>query len=342
MFCRDIKMKFRKCSLLFAAAVITLFYNAFLANCRGDDSGTSGGTLAIGSGSLVMDPDSPMCLPISGDATGAVTFNAGVFVNDGASSLGSTITSGGTLTMAGTMDATSCGSVVFKDGISNSSDTMGLIKSGAGNLTLSGANTYSGTTAISSGTITVNGGILMQSNYTSSGTAIINNAGINTGTVVLSGSAALAGSTTDVNFSGGVLRFDNSNSMSSLTGGITTTTGKLVLGSTGILAGSGTICVASDAYNYDSAALTVSSISSGSSGLLTKSGTGTLVLSSSGAYTGATLTIDPIPGGPVSGTAPLTTVSSEETVPEPSVLVLLAVAALGYVFKALRGAIRKV
>ncbi|HEX8911504.1 MAG TPA: autotransporter-associated beta strand repeat-containing protein, partial [Humisphaera sp.] len=84
------------------------------------------------------------------------------FVGSGALNLGT-----GAVTMGGTRAVTVTANTLTVGGpIAGAVATYGLIKSGNGTLALNGANTYTGTTTVSAGTLLVNGtGVTPQDNY---------------------------------------------------------------------------------------------------------------------------------------------------------------------------------
>jgi autotransporter-associated beta strand protein len=151
----------------------------------------------------------------------------------------------------------------------------------------------------------------------------------------ISNSAILSGSTTNFTL----------NSGSALT---KTGAGTLTLG--GNTTYSGTTLVDSGILQLSSTGTsTYMEISSGTHTLGNLSGTGTTILSADNNLTansivqstltlgsGATLTIAAIPGGPAPGAASLTPVDPSEPVPEPSVMVLLAIAFLTFIGFGLR------
>jgi len=123
--------------------------NATLAFNRSDSSFVYGGNISgtgalkqIGSGSLYLTGD-------SGGFTGTTTISSGYLVIGNGSTtgvLGGNIVDNAVLTFAHS-NAYTFGGNISGSGV--------IFQSGAGNLTLTGANTYAGTTNISSGTLTV-------------------------------------------------------------------------------------------------------------------------------------------------------------------------------------------
>ena len=127
---------------------------------------------------------------ISGNNTygGTITNTAAARINSDA----------GTLTLSGNINATNqaitfggAGNIVANGAITNS--TAGLTKDGAGTLTLAVANTYSGATTVSGGTLAVNGSInsaaTVQSGATLAGTGSVKSATIASGGTISPGNS---------------------------------------------------------------------------------------------------------------------------------------------------------
>jgi autotransporter-associated beta strand protein len=153
-----------------------------------------------------------------------------------------------------------------------------LTKSGSGTLALSGANTYSGGTLVSAGVLSGDSTSL-QGPITDNAGLTFNQAGSGTYSGVVSGSGSLTKS------GSGTLALSGANTYSG---------GTLV--SAGVLSGDSTSL---QGPITDNAGLTFNQAGSGTysgvvsgSGSLTKSGSGTLVLGSSNAYSGGTIVSD--------------------------------------------------
>lgn len=136
------------------------------ANTYAGGTTINGGTLALADG---VDANGAV---INGalNANGAVTVNAGVLdlSNPGAKAIG-TLSGAGTVSLGANMltinqAADSTFSGVVQDGGLTAGTGAALTKAGAGNLTLSGANTYTGATQIDAGTLTLAGAGSLASN----------------------------------------------------------------------------------------------------------------------------------------------------------------------------------
>jgi autotransporter-associated beta strand protein len=216
--------------------------------------------------------------------------------------------------------------------------TVGLNKTGSGTLTLSGANTYSGGTNITDGTlqlsggndrlynqgsITITGGVLDlgDNGYVqhTSGSVSIRGGTIRNGTIYKSGaaydgwagtvSAVLAGGVGLTKTTDGILTLGGINTYTggtAINGGILSVTSAPNLGNDGLTFNGGTLqlaenrTVAQAAYIYNGGGTIdviagksatysgVISNATGNTGAITKTGSGTLRLSGTNTYTGAT------------------------------------------------------
>jgi autotransporter-associated beta strand protein len=159
---------------------------------------------------------------------GTLTLNGGTFDINGFSITNNL--SGGanidTSAVGGTpvLTVSNASSTTFSGVIKNTAGTLSLAKYGAGTLTLSGANTYSGTTTVNAGTLLVNGSIGSGAVTVASGTTlggwgtiggsvtwqsgssalftVTNSSGVNALPLTISGSASLINNSVTINVPG--------------------------------------------------------------------------------------------------------------------------------------------
>jgi autotransporter-associated beta strand protein len=229
------EMKYRKCTVSIAATIVMLIGMQSFTECRGDDGGTLSGT-------LIMNADSPTCLPIGGDYSGTTTLNAGSIINNNVSASEFNTTRGATLTGTGTITNNTFQASTVSGATLDLNGSTALVKVGTGTFTLNGCNTYTGVTTVSAGTLQLNNASLGIA-----GTGITNNSALqfNNATDALT----LSGNTTF----GGTERWDiRSSSASSgrwqLRNGRTVSGAMLALdGSSGVInSAAGTICLSSN------------------------------------------------------------------------------------------------
>ena len=277
-------------STLDVAADMTLTYSGVVAG--------PGGLNKTGTGTLELLGRNQFA--------GEITHNAGTLVINSGMSLGAYVEgeSGGQLVFAGTAtlklaaDVNAARSFVFNEGATATIDTDGhtfeqsgvfsgggaLTKTGTGTLTLTGtnANAYSGLTTVKEGELNLNrapGTLAVSGDLTiGDGTG-----GANADVVRLQASGQIS-STAVVRINGSSGKLDlngNAQVIGSLAdaGTLTANGSSVALGSAGALTVG------------DATSTTFSGVISGTDGSLTKQGSGTLVLTGSNTYTGAT-TVD--------------------------------------------------
>ncbi len=201
------------------------------------------GNVRVSNGSLVLGGTGALPTMPSLDVTGGTVDVAGyaTAITDLTGSAGGTITSSSntttTLTVGGAI------STRYDGAFANSAGTLNLVKTGAGTLTLGGANTFTGTTTISEGSLVLDNALALQNS-----------------TFDTAGSASLSfGSLTAASFGG--LAGSGNIDLTALTGGLTVGGGNRSSTYGGVLSGAGG---------------------------LTKTGTGTFILTGSQGYSGAT------------------------------------------------------
>jgi autotransporter-associated beta strand protein len=185
--------------------------------------------------------------------TGATAMNGdwGLSVSAVAHTLTTNVASGASLTMGG---------VISDNGALGTAQSGSVAKSGAGVLTLTGANTYSGTTSVSAGTLNVQNTLATTGVTVSGGTLALSGAGtLGSGAVTVSGGTVNLGAKSITN------------TLGALTGGSVT---------------NGTIT--NNGGNYDVQSGSVGAVLAGTNGL-SKSGGGTVTLSGANTYTGDTM-----------------------------------------------------
>ena len=252
--------------------------------------GAVGGTLTsnIGTGTGTLTKQGAGIWIVSGANTysGATTISAGTLqlgavgaipnvsamIDNGILDLAGYNETIGSLAGSGIVESTNAISVTLTTGgdntnttfsgiIQNGAGTISLIKNGTGAFTLSGNNTYSGSTTLSAGTLNINSATAI-----GSGTFIIN-----------------AGVTID-NTSGGLITLSNNN-LQTWNGNFAYT------GTNNLNLGTGAVSITTNCQvTINGGSLTVGGVISGAFGL-TKLGAGTFILSGANLYTSGTTLI---------------------------------------------------
>ncbi|NKA16744.1 MAG: hypothetical protein EBV74_02310, partial [Alphaproteobacteria bacterium] len=246
-----------------------------------------------------------LVLSNSNSYTGATTISAGTLTVSGtlADTTAVTVSSGttynvnaddtiGSLAGAGTVSTSTVGAKILTSGgdntsttfsgvIQNGTGTLSLTKSGSGTLTLSGANTYTGLTTVSAGTLAygVNNAIYTGAVTVNGSTAVLD-LGVYTDTVgavtLTAGQITGTGSSTQ-----GILTSSSGFTINPATG-VTVSVSANLAGAVNLIhSGAGTANLSG--YNAYSGTTTLNT----SGGILAITGSGTLSGTSSGVYSGA-------------------------------------------------------
>ncbi len=244
------------------------------ANAYTGSTAVSAGTLSLSNANLfsstsgtTVNSSATLDLNNLNLTTLPVTFNSG-----------STLSATGTSSLSANLVLPSSFSIGGNGGLTLSgvlSGSNGITKIGTGSVTLAGASTYSGATIVNAGT-------LIASNASSFGSTsgITTNSG---GILSLALDTALQGKTGTIN-SGGTLDLNN----------VTLSALPLSLSSGAILTATGNSSITSDMSLPNSVTLsgsgvlTLSGVLSGASTGITKTGSGTAILSGANTYTGST------------------------------------------------------
>jgi autotransporter-associated beta strand protein len=216
-----------------------------------------------------------------------------------------TINNAITLTLAQTWNAAS-GNLVFGGNIANGgflltigggsntsasgilSGAGGLMKSGAGRLTLTGANSYTGATTVSAGVLNLQNATGLGT--TAAGTTVTSGAALQLQGGIVVGNEALTLDGTGISNDGALRNISGNNSWAGLitinsTTRINSDSGTLTLD----VASGNAITGSNDSLQFGGAGnVTINDVIATGTGTLTKDGTGTLTLNAANTYTGAT------------------------------------------------------
>ena len=260
----------------------TLVFNRSNTITQGTDfasviSGT-GAVTQVGSGTLVLTGTNTY--------TGATTVSAGTLQigaggTTGALSTSSSITDNATLVFNRSNTITQ--GTDFASVISGSG---GVTQAGSGTLVLNGANTYTGTTTVSSGVVNIQNANALGS--TAAGTSVSSGAALQIQGGITTAVEALTLNGTGVSNDGALRNISGSNTYAGLvTLGsgtrINSDAGTLTLSNTGTITGSGLALAVGGSGNT-----TINSVIGTGTGTLTKDGSGTVTLTAANTYTGST------------------------------------------------------
>jgi autotransporter-associated beta strand protein len=259
-------------------------------------SSSSGGITISGAIADVSGSATTVALTVNNTSTGSTTlsgantYTGGTTISAGTLSVGSGLTGSivGDVANSGTLrfnrsDALTYGGVI--------SGTGAVTKAGAGTLTITGANSYDGTTTISAGSLNVQHATGLGS--TTGGTSVSNNAALQLQGGIIVGAEALTLNGNGASSTGALLNVSGDNTF----GGPITRSAASTIGSTaGTLTLSGTIGGAGGTTFTGAGNIISSGVisSTATSAGITKTGSGTLTLSAANTFTGTTTVSDGI------------------------------------------------
>jgi autotransporter-associated beta strand protein len=264
--------------------------NGFAANANSDITSSQGPSANININSLRFNTAAAVTLTLSGSAN--VIQSGGILVTPTVANNASTIT-GGTLEGANGNDLVviqnnTANTLTIGSIIANNTSATALTKSGAGQLILTGANTYTGSTFINGGTLQVGAGstagALGSGSMTDDGTVSFDLSSTYTQSAAISGTGSLSQIGT------GELDLNHANSYS---GGTTLTHGSIKAGATGAL-GSGGINFNGGTLKMNGYSATVGALTLSASSTLDLTGgsAGESLTFTTGSLTSGTLTVD--------------------------------------------------
>ena len=263
----------------------------------GPESSTATGNLTISDSDGGTTVNSLITVRLNGDgsslgatnSTGTNTYSGNISLDGGATT---SISSGGTLAFTGTeidlktftLTVDGAGNTSISADLTDSTGSGSLTKNGAGTLTLSGPNSFSGTTTISSGVLRAASNSALGS--TAGEATVSSGAALELSGDITIGSEALGLTGTGVSSDGALRNISGANEYQ---GAIT------LSGATRINSDAGTLTLStggiSGTHNLTfggAGDTTVSGVIGTSTGAVTKDGAGTLTLSGANTYTGKT------------------------------------------------------
>ncbi|PZP55579.1 MAG: hypothetical protein DI586_06375 [Micavibrio aeruginosavorus] len=283
-----------------AATIDTNSNNVTLAGLIRNTGSSTGQLVKTGAGTLTLSGSNTY---VGGTTISGGTLNVSANSNLGTGSVtlnGGTLQSGAAYTNTHAMSLGASGGTIDTNGFNTTissvlSGTGSLTKTGSGTLYLSGANTYTGDTIISAGTLSASSQSIL-GNITNNGSMIFSGANgayagtiSGTGGVLVSNTTTLSGTNT---YSGGTSMFNGGTLAVSAdanlgTGYLFFNNGTLQYNSGFSTAKSVSLSTGGGIINTNGFNSTLSGVISGT-GSLTKSGTGTLTLSGTNTYSGGT------------------------------------------------------
>jgi autotransporter-associated beta strand protein len=257
-------------------------------------STTSGGNLYYTGGAASTN----RTINMAGTSGAAIIYNNSSGLLKFTSNFTATGAGSKTLTLRGSGTGEIAGGIVNN----NATNTTTLIKNDAGTWTLSGNNSYSGTTTVTAGVLNIQHANALGD--TTASTIVSNAAALELQGGITVGAEALSLTGTGVSTTGALRNISGSNTY----GGAITLAGSTRINSDAdLLTLSGGISGAQNLTIGGAGNTTISNAISSSTGTLTKDGAGTLILSGANTYTGATtinagtLSIAAITNGGVAG-----------------------------------------
>jgi fibronectin-binding autotransporter adhesin len=204
------------------------------------------GAMGLGSGTLAVGNASAL-----GSGTNSLTVDGGTLNLGGyAVAIGTLLGGGGTISssaVGATLSTSVTTSSTYAGAIADGAGTVAVTKAGAGALTLSGVNTYTGNTTISLGTLEIGGaGQLGGGSY--AGTIANAGAFVHSSSAGQTLAGAISGAGSFTKSGAGTVTLTASNSY---TGSTTVSSGTLALSSAGALASTGTVGLTGSTAVFD-------------------------------------------------------------------------------------------